>query len=129
MQWLAALSVRRPVFATVLILSLTVIGGRLYLGLNDFVTTALDQDAASSLASDPHLQSALAEVGTSNSGMFYVDVPQVLEFAESSGGGRTEDQAHFDSDVKPFLDPLAPFVVVTRNDDGINSGHGFLYVE
>ena len=27
MQWLAALSVRRPVFATVLILSLTVIGG------------------------------------------------------------------------------------------------------
>ena len=30
---------------------------------------------------------------------------------------------------KPFVDPLSDFVVVTRNDNGINDGHAFLYVE
>jgi len=107
-------------------LRLTVSGGRLYLGLDDFVTTALDQQASDSLASNPQLTAALNEVGTSNSGMFFVNVPQVLSWFEAQS---LNEGSQVGDDQKQFLDPLGPFVVVTKNDNGINDGHGFLYVE
>jgi hypothetical protein len=115
-----------PSPATPQTVAVTVSGGRLYLGLNDFVTTALDQSAADSLAGNPQLTAALNEVGASNSGMFFVNVPQVLGWLERQS---PEAGSKLSDDQKQFLDPLAPFVVVTTNDNGINSGHGFVYVE
>ena len=40
-----------------------------------------------------------------------------------------DERAHYDAEVKPFLAPLDPFVVVTHNDNGTNVGNGYLYVE
>ena len=50
MQWLANISVRRPVFASVLILSLTVIGGFSFfrLGLDRYPITVVPPRAVSS---------------------------------------------------------------------------------
>ncbi len=108
-------------------LAVTLSNGRLYLGLQDFVTTALDQQASDSLAAQPHLQAAINQVGASNTGVVFVDVDGIWSFVESQMPA--ESRAQYETEGKPFIDPLSDFVVVTRNDNGINDGHGFLYVE
>jgi hypothetical protein len=108
-------------------LSVAVSNGRLYLGLDDFVATALDQEPATSLATDARLQSALAEVGNENSGLAYLDIGGLRGYVESAMPA--DERAHYDAEVKPFIAPLDSFVVVTRNDNGTNAGNGFLYVE
>ena len=108
-------------------ISVSVAGGRLYIGVADFVTKAMDQQAGDSLAAEQHLQEAINEVGASNTGMVFVDLDGVWSFVESKMAGETRSQ--YETEGKPFVDPLSDFVVVTRNDNGINDGHAFLYVE
>ena len=107
--------------------AVSVEAGKLYLGLADFVTTALDQQAADSLAAQPHLKAAVDQIGASNTGVVFVDFDGIQSFLESQMPA--ESRAEYESEGKPFIDPLSDFVVVTRNDSGINDGHGFLYVE
>jgi len=107
--------------------SVGVANARLYLGTEDFVTKALDQQAADSLAAEPHLQSAFNQVGASNTGVVFVDVDGIWLFVESQMPA--ESRSQYETEGKPFIDPLSDFVLVTRNDNGINDGHGFLYVE
>lgn len=108
-------------------MSITVSGGRMYLGLDDFVTAALDRTAADSLAAAPRLQQALSGAGAENAGIVYVDIAAMRGFLESMMpvGAR----ADYDTEAKPFLEPITHLIVISRNDGGINVGHGFLYVE
>jgi hypothetical protein len=108
-------------------LSVAVSNGRLYLGIDDFVATALDQDPATSLAANARLQSSLAAAGKDNSGLAYLDIGGLRGYLESAMP--SEDRAHYEAEIKPFLTPLDSFVVVTHNDNGTNAGNGFLYVE
>ena len=73
---------------TPLKLSVAVSNGRLYLGIDDFVATALDQDPATSLASDPRLQSSLAAAGKENSGLAYLDFGGLRGYLETRHAGR-----------------------------------------
>jgi len=108
-------------------ISVTVSGGRLYLGVDDFVTAALDRAAGDSLASAPRLQDALAAVGHENAGVVYLDLGALRAVAESNMPA--ESRTSYDTEVKPFLEPITNFVVVNRIDGGINVSHAFLYVE
>lgn len=108
-------------------ISVTVAGGRLYLGLDDFVTQALDRGAADSLASAPGFQATLTEGGTDNVGITYVDIAAIRDSLE--GAMPATDRAHYDAEVKPFLAPLNHLMIVSRNDGGIIVSHSFFYVE
>jgi len=108
-------------------ISVTVSGGRLHLGLDDFVTAAIDRTAADSLAAAPRLQQALSGAGTENAGIVYVDIAAVRGFLESMMPA--DARADYDTEAKPFLEPITHLILISRNDGGINAGHGFLYVE
>ncbi len=108
-------------------IAIAVSGGRVYLGVDDFVTSALDRAATDSLSTTPRFQAALAETGAESAGIVYVDIGALRSFAEShmpSGA-----QGNYVTEVKPFLEPITHFVVVSRNENGINASHAFLYVE
>jgi hypothetical protein len=108
-------------------LAVTVTNGRLYLGLNDFVNTALDQTQADSLASAPRVQSALGTTGQAIASLVYVDIGALRGYFEvQQPAGTTTD---YDSNVKPYLEPLTHLVAVGQNDNGIYASHVFLYVE
>ncbi len=107
--------------------SVTVTGGRLYLGVDDFVTGALDRAAADSLATAPRLVSALAATGSENAGMVYMNIAALRAAIETNMP--SESRTPYDTEIKPFLEPMTHFVVVNRTEGGINVGHAFLYVE
>lgn len=108
-------------------ISISVTGGRLYLGVGDFVTGALDRAAADSLATTPRLQQALSAAGAENAGIVYVDIGAIRQAFESTIPG--DGQVTYDNEIKPFLAPITHFIVVSRNEGGINASHAFLYVE
>lgn len=108
-------------------ISLAVNGGRLYLGLDDFVARALDRTATDSLASAPGFQAALNDGGVDNVAITYVDVAAIRDSLETVM--QVADRAHYDAEVKPFLAPLDHLVVVSRNDNGILVSNTFFYVE
>ena len=108
-------------------LAVSVTRGRLYIGLDDFVTRALDQSEADSLATAPRLQDALNSAGHENAALVYVDLTALRGFAESMLP--TSDRSHFDTEIKPFVEPFTQLVVVGRNDNGTYSSNVFLYVE
>lgn len=105
----------------------TVARGRLYMGADDFVTRALDQGEADSLASAPRLQSALNATSSENAGLLYVDVAALRGSVE--GVIPSDERSEYDTEVKPFLEPMTRLVMVGRNDQGIYSSNVFLYVE
>ncbi len=108
-------------------IAVTVTGGRLYLGVDDFVTAAIDRAAADSLASAPRLQSALAAAGSENAGVVYLNITALRGVIEGNmpAASRTE----YDTEARPFLEPITHLIMVNRTDGGINVGHAFLYVE
>ena len=108
-------------------IAVAVTGGRLYLGVDDFVVAAIDRAAADSLASAPRLQAALAAAGTENAGVAYVNLAALRGLFE--GMLPVETRTEYDTEVKPFVEPITHFVVVNRTEGGINVGHAFLYVE
>ena len=108
-------------------ISVTVTGGLLYLGMGDFVESALDRTSADSLAAAPRLQSALSSAGADNAGIVYVDVGAIRRGIETQFQGMPGGD--YESETKPFVEPLTHFIVVSRNEGGFNGGHAFLYVE
>jgi len=108
-------------------LQLAVANGKLYVGLDDFVTAALDRQPADSLASSAGYQKALSAAPADNSGVLYVDPPRAISAAEEKMS--VGDRAQFDANTKPLLDPLGSFSVVSHVDGGIVVSNGFLFVE
>jgi hypothetical protein len=108
-------------------LAVSVAGGRVYLGLDDFVARALDQAEADSLASAPRLVSALDAAGHDNAGLVYVDLAALRGFVEKMIPAA--ERPRYESEVKPFVEPISKLVMVSRNEQGIYSSNVFLYVE
>lgn len=108
-------------------LAVTVARGQLYIGVGDFVTRALDQGEADSLASAPRLQTALNAAGRENAALVYVDIAALRGFAEDMIP--SDERTQYDTEVKPFVEPITQFVLVGRNEQGIYSSNVFLYVE
>lgn len=100
---------------------------RLYLGLNDFVTGALDRQANDSLSSSARYQKAISAAPADNAGILYVDVAGALAAYEAELPAATRQD--FETNKKPFLDPLSSFSLVSHIDNGMVVTNGFLYVE
>jgi hypothetical protein len=108
-------------------IAITVSDGRLYLGVGDFVTGALDQVEAESLATAPRLQTALNSAGHENAALAYVDIAALRGFAESMIPA--DERTQYDTEMKPFIDPITQLVLVGVNEGDIYTSHVFLYVE
>lgn len=108
-------------------LQLAVANGKLYLGIDDFVTGALDRQSSDSLASSAHYQKAISATPAQNAGVVYVDVGAVLDAYEEQVPA--DDKQDFDTNTKPFLDPLSTFSMVSHVDGGMYVTDGFLFVE
>lgn len=108
-------------------IQVAVANGRLYLGLNDFVTAALDRSASDSLASSGRYQKAVSAGPADNAGIVYVDVAGAADaYAADIPVDKKQD---FDTNTKPFIDPLSSFSIVSRVDGGMMVRNGFLFVE
>jgi hypothetical protein len=101
--------------------------GRLYVGFGDFVTSAMDRQAADSLASNEQFRSAVASVGTSNAGILYGDVAAFLEISQTTMSDA--ERAEFAQEGQPFVDPLSHIVVVGETDGSIMVFNANLFVE
>lgn len=108
-------------------IAVTITGGRLYLGVDDFVSATIDRAAAGSLASAPRLQAALTAAGSENAGVVYLNITALRGAIE--GNMPAESRTGYDTEVKPFLEPITHLIMVNRTESGINVGHAFLYVE
>jgi hypothetical protein len=75
-------------------------------GVGDgFVKAVLDTKPGSSLADQPAYQHAIDLAGSSNVGQGYVDLAAVRTAVETMAAGSSDMKA-YDSDVKPFLEPI-----------------------
>jgi Protein of unknown function (DUF3352) len=108
-------------------LALTVAGDRLYVGAQDWVTAALDRQASDSLWSSDRFQKAITTGGNDNAGVVYLDLAGLM--ASPAMGSQHTDQADFETNVKPFLEPLDTLTVIRRVDGGIVVTNAFLFVE
>jgi hypothetical protein len=109
-------------------LALTVSGGRLYLGLDEFVVNALDRSADSSLASRAEFIASLQAGGTSNAGVMFLDIAALRGLAEQHLVPE-RDRTEYEQEYKPFIEPLSHLAVVSTTDGEITVSHVFLYVE
>jgi hypothetical protein len=107
--------------------AVSVANGRLYIGLEDFVTSALDRQQADSLAASASFQSAIAAGGAENAGVMFVDVARARAALESTMDESARDE--YETEAKPFLEPLTTVSVVNRSENGIAVAHIFVHVE
>jgi hypothetical protein len=108
-------------------LAVSVANGRLYMGLNDFVTAAMDRQAADSFAASERYKAALAAGGTENAGVIYLDVVRVREMIEANIP--ESERERYQTEMRPFLAPITTMSVINRVDNGIMVSHVFLHVE
>ena len=83
--------------------------GRLYLGLDDFVTAALDRAASDSLAQTAGFKKALGDGGGDNAGVVYVDIAGLRGAIESTLP--SDALSRYQADAAPFLAPLKTLAV------------------
>jgi hypothetical protein len=93
-------------------ISVGIAGDHLYLGLGDFVESALSQDAASSLAADPRFVNASTAAGAPNVGIAFLDIAAIQPVIESMGVA----DASYTTNVKPWLDALDHLVLSETAD-------------
>jgi hypothetical protein len=75
-------------------------------GVGDaFVKAVLDTKSGSSLADQSAYQRAINMAGASNAGLGYLDLTAVRTAVETLAAGSADMKA-YDSDVKPFLEPI-----------------------
>ena len=108
-------------------LQLALANNRLYLGMNDFVTTALDRSVSDSLATNAKYESAIAAAPADNAGIVFVDVAQARDAIVAHM--TPDERATYEADKKPFLDPFSSFSVVSHVDGSILVTDGSLFVE
>jgi hypothetical protein len=71
---------------------------------NDFVKSVLDARTGPSLADDARFSSLLARAGTENSGLIWADLAGIRAIVEPRLTG--EDKTKYETDIKPYLEPL-----------------------
>lgn len=70
----------------------------------DFVKDVLDAKDGQALADQPRFSNGLDKAGTSNSGVIWVDIDGLRGVVEPLLPA--ESRARYDSDIKPYLEPL-----------------------
>jgi hypothetical protein len=94
-------------------ISVAIAEDHLYLGVGDFVASALTQDAGTSLAADARYTNAAAVAGEPNLGLAFLDIAGLQALFESMGGA----DDGYTTNVKPWLDAL-DYLVVSETADG-----------
>jgi hypothetical protein len=108
-------------------LQVAVANGRLYMGVDDFVTASLDRAASDSLATNERYRKAMANGPSDPAAVGYLDVAAI---ADAFGAKMpAQEKADFDTNTKPFLDPLSSVSFVGHVDGGIMVSNMFLFVE
>ncbi len=101
--------------------------GHLYLGLGDFAATAIAQDPANSLATDPRYSAALTEAGTPNGGVIWVDLaaaaPLVANITHAA------DDPNYVTNIKPWVDALDYLVSTATVNGDVASLKALLFVK
>jgi hypothetical protein len=108
-------------------LAISEYAGHLYIGLDDFVTTALDQTAATSLSAQPRWQAGLTAGGTGSYGSAFVDITAIRAALETQIP--EIDRPDYDTNAQPFLAPLDYLMVLGGSDNGVGVSNVFLYVK
>lgn len=109
-------------------LSYTVHGGVFYLGLSDFVRSAVARAPADSLASTEAYRTAVeAAGGLTNTAISYLDVASIREAVERVLPAA--ERARYDTEIRPYLAPLDRLVAVGTALDGDLAARILLFVE
>ena len=95
-------------------ISLAIANGRLLLGVDDFVTEALDRTAADSLAGSASYARALTAAGETNGGIFYLNMAEIRAIVEREAGQRERGQM---DEFWPFFETFTQ-VMGTVSSDG-----------
>jgi hypothetical protein len=79
-----------------------------------FVGRVLELDPAASLAVEPRFADAVAELGpVANAGVAWVDLAGVVQAVESALADELEDLGMYETEIRPWLQPLDRAVTVT----------------
>jgi hypothetical protein len=104
---------------TRVVLSVAAHGSAVIVGSGErFARRIIDTASGSSLANAASYRTATGRVGTSSTGQLYVAIQPLLALAEATIP--QAQRAYYESDVKPYLEPLDAFVETTTAD-----GSGF----
>jgi hypothetical protein len=95
-------------------LSFAVTSGLLLLGLDDFVTAAIDRGAEGGLAGSSGYRAALTAAGESNGGLFYLDLAQLRAIAEAEMSQHERGEM---DELWPYVEHFA-HVIGTLSADG-----------
>jgi hypothetical protein len=105
----------------------TVTDGQLLLGVDSFVTDALDRDPGNALASQPRFEAALDAAGADNSAVFYVDIGaargKLEEFMPA------DQRTQYEADIRPYVAPFSQFIVTSSMDGDDTVTRMLLFVE
>jgi hypothetical protein len=88
--------------------SYAVADGRLLMGIDDFVTQALDGGPAASLAESARYSRALTAAGAENGGLLFVDISGLRGLIE---GLLPPGEAAEYEELKPYLEPFGQLVI------------------
>ena len=98
-------------------------------GIGDgFVKAVLDTKAGSSLADQPAYQRAIGLAGASNDGQGFVDLTALRTAVETLAAGSPHLKA-YDSDVKPFLEPIQSIAWSTTMGTDVSTGRFVLVLK
>ena len=108
-------------------ISYTVANGQLLLGVDSFVTDALDRLPGDSLASDPRFKAALDAAGVDNMAVFYVDIGRARIALEEQMPA--DVRARYETEVRQYLAPLSQLIITSSMDGDDTIGRMLLFVE
>lgn len=108
-------------------ISYTITDGQLLLGVDSFVTDALDRDPGNSLASQPRFRAALDAAGADNWALFYVDIGRAREAFE--GLMPLEQRARYEAEIRQYVAPFSQFILTGSMDGEDTITRMLLFVE
>lgn len=108
-------------------ISYTVSDGQLLLGVDDFVSEALDRTAQDSLAGSARYSAALEAVGAENAGVGYLDISTLRSLVEETVPA--EERAFYERELEPYVEPFAYMIVAAFSEEDELVGRLLLYVE
>lgn len=96
----------------------------------DFVKSALDAGAGSSLADEARYQDLVARVGSEHTGVTFVDIAAIRGIVEGFlADAPAADRAEYEESIKPFLTPFDAFVAASTVGGETDGQHTVITVK
>lgn len=92
-----------------------------------FVKAVLDAPAADTLAEQARFRELLDRVGASHRSLVWADLDAIEALAVAQL--EPSEQAHFESDIRPYLAPLDAFIGVTERDGSLDRSRALLVID